>query len=322
MLAPDLSQAAKAEVRVSVDQARHSFGTRRVLRDVSIGIRAGEIYGLLGVNGAGKTTLMKAMCGQLRLDQGRVLVDGQDVSQTEAARRKVAFVPQHVAIYPHMTVRENLEVFGTFSGLRGANLQSAVADMLGKAGLEDRQHQLCSTLSGGYQRRVNICASMLHDPAVLILDEPTVGIDIDARSAIHALLDELRHQGAALLLTTHDFEQAQQVCDRIGVLDSGHVVLEGEPAQLIRHYFGDRKEIFITLAQAPDTHGDEALRARGFLPTQSPVSWLSWSSPQQLNVTSLSMWMQRNGLDAKEIRVRDPDISSLFLLILNQGVDT
>jgi ABC-2 type transport system ATP-binding protein len=306
-----------AEVRVTVDSARHAFGTRRVLRDVTIGIRAGEIYGLLGVNGAGKTTLMKAMCGQLRLDQGRVLVDGSDVAQVEAARRKVAFVPQHVAIYPHMTVQENLEVFGTFSGLRGSALQAAVAVMIDKAGLDDRRHQLCSTLSGGYQRRVNICASMLHDPAVLILDEPTVGIDIDARGAIHALLDELRHQGAALLLTTHDFEQAQQVCDRIGILDQGHIVLEGEPVQLIRHYFGDRKEIFITLAQAPDQHGEEALRTRGFLPTQSPVNWLSWSSPQQLNVTSLGIWMQRNGLAAKEIRVREPDISSLFLLILN-----
>jgi ABC-2 type transport system ATP-binding protein len=304
---------------VRVEGAVHSFGDRPVLRGVDLDLRSGEIYGLLGPNGAGKTTLMKAICGRLRLTSGRVAIAGRNPLSNRSARQAVSFVPQEISIYPYLTVSENLHVFGRFAGLRGRDLIAAVDTMLERAGLVDRADQLCRTLSGGYQRRVNICASMLHNPVALLLDEPTVGIDVDAREAIHGLLEGLCDEGAALMISTHDLEQAQLLCNRIGIMQNGQLCLEGEPAALLRWAFGTDREVIASLRGPPYKQTQiQFLRDLGFRPTQSPLTWFGRAPAGHLDAGALAQHISTAGLVVKEVRVRNPDLGSLFLAVLGR----
>jgi ABC-2 type transport system ATP-binding protein len=302
-----------AAPRVRVTAARHVYGGLEVLHGVSLDLNAGEIYGLLGPNGAGKTTLMKAMCGRLRLTGGQIAIDGQDISRSHSARRNVSYVPQDIAIFPHLTVQENLQIFGRLAGVSRGDLKLAVNGLLVEAQLSDRANQLCRTLSGGFQRRVNICASVLHKPLALLLDEPTVGIDIDAREAIHGLLHALRAQGTALLIATHDLDQAQQLCDRIGLIIGGNIVMEGVPNALISAHFGNDREVIVTLGRAAKDVGTIALRGMGLRLTQSPLTWFGRLPAANVDAANLGHRLEAAGLDVKEIRVRVPDLKSLFL---------
>jgi ABC-2 type transport system ATP-binding protein len=304
---------------VVVEGASFSYGDRPVLRGVNLAIRRGEIYGLLGVNGAGKTTLMKAICGRLTLSSGRIAIDGRDPVLDRKARRAVSFVPQDISVYQHMTARENLEVFGRFAGVPRGDLKAAVRETLHRAGLDNRKDQLCRTLSGGYQRRVNICASIMHNPSVVVLDEPTVGIDIDARSAIHSLIEDLRDRGAALLIATHDLEQAQLLCDRIGIMDQGQICVEGEPSDLLEKTFGEWKEMVVNLARPPSPHGENLLLELGFVSTQTPLSWFGWMMTKDLDAGQVSRSLARTGTQVKEIRVKEPDLASLFLVAVGKS---
>jgi ABC-2 type transport system ATP-binding protein len=191
-------------------------------------------------------------------------------------------------------------------------LVKAVDAMLRRASLDDRAGQLCRTLSGGYQRRVNICASLLQNPVALVLDEPTVGIDVDAREALHELLDGLRDQGAALLLATHDLEQAQLMCDRIGVMHEGRICVEGEPAALLRRAFGTDKEVVVAFRASPSDLGRSVLRDMDFKPTQSPLTWFGRCAADRLDAGALGQRFAGAGLVVKEIRIREPDLASLF----------
>lgn len=307
----DHDQGATPRVRVTA--ARYAYGSRVVLHEVDLVLNAGEIYGLLGPNGAGKTTLMKAMCGRLRLTGGEVTIDGRDISRSRAARRSVSYVPQDIAIFPHLTVQENLQIFGRLAGVSRSDLKPAVNRLLVEAQLADRADQLCRTLSGGFQRRVNICASVLHKPRALLLDEPTVGIDIDAREAIHGLLQALRAQGTALLIATHDLDQAQQICDRIGLMTEGRIVMEGVPSELISTHFGSDREVIVTLGRAPKDAETNALRDVGLRLTQSPLTWFGRQPAATVDAANLGQRLEAAGLDVREIRVRAPDLNSLFL---------
>jgi ABC-2 type transport system ATP-binding protein len=302
--------------RLDVKQVFYSFGKRPVLRGIDLSVQPGEIYGLLGPNGAGKTTLMTAICGRIRLASGAISVDGQNIAASQKASRAVSFVPQNISIYPHLTVEENLQVFGRFAGVPGPMIGSAVKNVLARAGLAEQARRLCRTLSGGYQRRVNICASLLQNPSVLLLDEPTVGIDIDAREAIHALLHSLSHAGTALVIATHDLDQAQILCNRVGIMQEGRICLEGEPAALLQRTFGFDKSVIVNLRSAPPEHGHNTLYDLGFRPTQSPLTWFGFARAGTLDVGALGRHLASSGLVLKEILIREPDLASLFMHVL------
>lgn len=301
---------------VSVHGACHAYGSREVLHDVDLELHAGEIFGLLGPNGAGKTTLMKAICGYLRLSQGMVRVGDRDPFTDKKARRAVSYIPQDIAIYPYLTVAENLEVFGRLAGVPAASLKSEVAAIVEEAALAEYADSLCGILSGGYQRRVNICAGLVSKPQAVILDEPTVGIDIDAREAIHGFLRTLRDSGTAILLATHDLDQAQQLSDRVGMMKDGRIVLEGPPSDLIAQHFGRHQEIVVVLATRPSEAGADMLRSIGMRPTQSPLTWFGFLMPDSIDLRSMTETLAASGLAVRETRVRTPDLNSLFLEVL------
>ena len=303
---------------LDVSGANFAYGSRKVLSGVDLKVRAGTTVSLLGPNGAGKSTLMRAICGRLILDRGKILINGQS-PRSRDARCQIGFVPQDIALYPHLTVEENLRFFGRMAGVPPGHLTDTVLRVLNQASLSDRARQTTGTLSGGYQRRLNIAAAVLHKPALLLLDEPTVGIDVDAREAIHALLRSFRDSGGAVVFTTHDLEQAEILSDRVLILNQSRIVLEGAPAELVKGAFLNQKEIIVVLAEAPKAQGLDALRAVNLHATQAATTWFGFEAAQQLDVRRLTDDLCSAGLSVKEIRVREPDLSSLFIKTVGEG---
>jgi len=205
-----------------------SYGAKSAVAGVSIEARAGEIVGLLGPNGAGKSTTVAMLCGLTAPDRGTVTVAGEAVgSDANAAKRRIGLVPQEISLFEDFPAAANLELFGALYGLSGAVLRERAAEALALVGLADEARAKPATFSGGMKRRLNIACALVHDPDVLLLDEPTVGVDPQSRNAIFENLEALRLRGKALVYTTHYMEEAERLCDRIVIVDHGKVIASG-----------------------------------------------------------------------------------------------
>ncbi|MFI1169601.1 ABC transporter ATP-binding protein [Streptomyces sp. NPDC020801] len=210
------------------------FGDRTAVDDVSLSIAPGETYGLLGPNGAGKTTTIRMICGLLRADAGHVYVAGRPVTTAAGpAKGLIGFVPQDVALYPDLSVRENLRFFGRLYRLPRRRLEHRVDEVLDLIDLRGRAGDRVDSLSGGMRRRLNIGAGLVHSPTLLILDEPTVGVDPQSRHAILESVTRFGEAGMAILYTTHYMEEAERLCNRVGIIDRGRLVAEGTPRELV-----------------------------------------------------------------------------------------
>jgi len=204
---------------------RKTFGSLVAVDDVTFTLERGQLVGLLGPNGAGKTTTVSMISGLLTPDRGEVAVGGERlVRDTDPAKRRIGLVPQDLALYDELTARDNLRFFGALFNLAGRALDDAIASTLALVGLADRAGDRVKTFSGGMKRRLNLAAGLLHDPDILLLDEPTVGVDPQSRNAIFDNLEELKRRGKALLYTTHYMEEAERLADRIVVIDHGKVI--------------------------------------------------------------------------------------------------
>jgi ABC-2 type transport system ATP-binding protein len=213
---------------------RKRFGDRVAVDGVGFEIRPGETYGLLGPNGAGKTTTISMVCGLLPADAGEVLVAGRRVdTHATAARAAIGFVPQEIAIYPDLTARENLRFFGKLYGLGGGMLERRCDEVLDIVDLTERADERTEHYSGGMKRRLNIGLGLLNTPELLVLDEPTVGVDPQSRNAILGSVERFGEQGMAVLYTTHYMEEAERLCDRVGILDEGKLLAEGTRRELV-----------------------------------------------------------------------------------------
>jgi ABC-2 type transport system ATP-binding protein len=242
---------------------RRRFGERVAVDGVGFTIAAGETYGLLGPNGAGKTTTISMVCGLLTRDDGEVFVEGKVVDTTSTdARAAIGYVPQEIAIYPDLTARENLRFFGKLYGLTGKDLETRVEEILDIVDLADRGNDRTDQYSGGMKRRLNIGLGLLNRPKLLVLDEPTVGVDPQSRNAILASVERFREQGMAVLYTTHYMEEAERLCDRVGILDEGKILAEGGRRELVS-MVGERDRV--SLAATGDL--EAAVRAATSLPS-------------------------------------------------------
>jgi len=202
--------------------------SRAALDSVTLKIPRGVIFGMLGPNGAGKTTLLSILCGLLKPSSGRVRVDGKDiVTQASSVKRLLGVVPQEPAIYPALTARENLEYFGRMQGITGEHLQVRVRECLRLGELKDVENQRVEHYSGGYKRRLNLVIGLIHEPQILILDEPTVAIDPHSRSFIHQRLRELHARGVSIVMSTHQMDEAEQLCHHIAIINQGKIVTQG-----------------------------------------------------------------------------------------------
>ena len=232
---------------LSIRDLSKSFGDRRALDGVSLELSAGEVLGLLGPNGAGKTTVVRSVAGRAEPDGGRVSILGFSPSD-DGARSARGWVPQEIALYPLLSPRENLWTFGRYQGLAGAALQTAIHDSLSWIGLSDRANDKTDRLSGGMKRRLNIAAGTIHGPRVLLLDEPTVGVDPQSRERIYGMIGELKSRGVGLLYTTHYMEEAERLCDRIAIIDHGKIIAEGTKDELVRRTLGAGQALVIDAA--------------------------------------------------------------------------
>jgi ABC-2 type transport system ATP-binding protein len=212
---------------LEVSALRKSFGRVVAVEDVSFSVGEGQLVGLLGPNGAGKTTTVSIIAGLVTPDRGQVLVAGRPLAgDTDPGKRRIGLVPQDLAVYDELSARSNLQFFGALYALSGAALDAAIHSALTLVGLADRAGDAVKTFSGGMKRRLNLAAGLLHDPDVLLLDEPTVGVDPQSRNAIFDNLELLKSRGKALLYTTHYMEEAERLADRIVVIDRGRVIAD------------------------------------------------------------------------------------------------
>jgi len=233
---------------LDVSHLRKSFGSIVAVQDVSFAVDGGRLTGLLGPNGAGKTTTVSMIAGLTTPERGQVLLGGQPLKgDTDPVKRRIGLVPQDLALYEELTALDNLRFFGALYGLAGAPLQKAMTDALGLVGLSDRASDRVSTYSGGMKRRLNLAAGILHDPDILLLDEPTVGVDPQSRNAIFENLEELKRRGKALLYTTHYMEEVERLADRVVIIDHGRVIADDTLAGLRGHDGRSLEAVFLQL---------------------------------------------------------------------------
>ena len=220
----DGSQAAAAHL-LEVANLSKSFGDLQAVDDVSFHVDAGEVFGLLGPNGAGKSTTMMMICGLLTADAGSVHIDGQTLTANSFDLRAVlGVVPQDLSIYPELTARENLDFFGRLYGLKGRPLKERIDDALERTGLTARAGDLAGNYSGGMKRRLNFGVALLHSPRLLILDEPTVGVDPQSRSHLLDCIRQLNSEGVAVIYASHYMEEVQTICHRVAIIDHGKMI--------------------------------------------------------------------------------------------------
>jgi ABC-2 type transport system ATP-binding protein len=290
---------------LSVRDVVKRYGSAVALDRARLELRRGERLALLGPNGAGKTTLVRCICGRAVPDGGEIEMLGALLPRT-GGREKLGFVPQEIALYPDLTARENLEAFGRFHGLRGPGLREAVEWALAWTSLSERARELTKTLSGGMRRRVNIACGVLHRPLVLLLDEPTVGVDPQSRERIFAMLDELRGRGTSILLTTHQLDEAEQRCDRIVIIDRGRVIATGTLAELVERTVGSKRRVTLRLAAAGP-------RPEGLRAGVGPRDLVAEVEDVALELPALLERVREAGGEVSDVEVRAPSLHSVFI---------
>jgi len=223
---------------IEVAGLRKSYGSHVAVEDLTLCIARGELFGLLGPNGAGKTTTISALVGAVKPDRGEIRIGGASDPGQAGVRRQIGLVPQALALYDDLTAEENLAFFGRLYGLQGGRLRERVDWAIDFAGLADRRGDRIATFSGGMKRRINIACGLVHEPQVLFLDEPTVGVDPQSRNFIFEGIELLKQQGLTILYTTHYMEEAQRLCDRVAIMDHGRILALDTVEGLIREYGG------------------------------------------------------------------------------------
>ncbi len=304
---------------VEVRGAVARYGTRTALAGVDLRANAGECVALLGPNGVGKTTLLRAIIGRVRLAAGTVHVLGSDPIDDPLARCAIGFVPQQIALYRHLTVRENLEVFARLAGVERSEVASRASAALAMCRLLERAQDRVEALSGGLQRLANIAAAILHQPRLLILDEPTVGVDVEAQGAVNAALGTLRAGGMALVMTTHDLQQADALATHAVFLARGTVVGSGQPAALVATVFGGQHELQVTLRTEPNPIERNVLTSIGLEPTRVPTVWSMLAAPDPSGAGDLAAALRARGLQLREVRLREPDLATLFVRLTGEA---
>ncbi len=297
------------------------FGDHVAVDEVSFEIAPGETYGLLGPNGAGKTTTISMIAGLLAPDAGEVALLGEPLSG--ARKSLIGLVPQDIALYPDLSALENLQFFGKLQNLHGAHLKERITHVLDVVGLADRAKDRIETYSGGMKRRANIAVGLLHEPQLLILDEPTVGVDPQSRNSILEAVDALGSSGMAVLYTTHYMEEAERLCDRVGIIDSGRLIAEGTREQLMERLGENSTVTFRVNGGAEQTHAwrNELAAMPGVSGVQGEdgsVALVAARGPALIAPAVQSA--QSHGLEVVGVEVSEPDLEAVFLHLTGKAL--
>ncbi|MXX45469.1 MAG: ABC transporter ATP-binding protein [Acidimicrobiia bacterium] len=306
---------------LQVEDLRKSYGEIQAVRGVSFEIAAGENYGLLGPNGAGKTTTIQMIAGVLTAAGGRVTVCGQELTtSTTSVKSHMGWVPQEIALYDRLSARENLAFFGRMQGLSGRALAKRVDEVLGLTALGDRADEKTVKFSGGMRRRLNIGIGLLHQPDLLILDEPTVGVDIQSRAGILDQVAEMTRQGMAVLYTTHYIEEVERLCHRVGIIDHGQLIAEGTRAELVKTV-GERTRVLISadgnLSEGADRLSElDGVHQAGI--TKEGIDLLVDDATPLL--PRVLETLTGSGVAVGGVRVEEPDLEAVFLHLTGRAL--
>ncbi len=298
------------------------YGSVRAVDGISFEVGKGELFGLLGPNGAGKTTTISTLATLLPPDGGFASIGGHDVAtDANKVRRLLGVVPQEIALYTDLNARDNLRFWGELYGLAGKSLEIRIGELLEMATLSEHATQKVSTFSGGMKRRLNLVVGLIHSPEVLFLDEPTVGIDAQARTRILEIIYQLGQRGMTVIYTTHYLEEAEQLCDRIGVIDQGRMVALGDKEELIAQV-GDhdlvrflvaenlRSEVMNVCTSWTGFHSVKERRGKLEIETRDGARLLP----------ELQAWLQAHDLPLDQLEIERPNLETLYLNLTGRGL--
>ena len=307
MSAPTRSAASPSQP-LRIEALVKRFGSVTAVDGITLDLQSGECLGLLGPNGAGKSTLIRSIVGRVIPDAGTVSIFGS-AAGSAGARTALGWVPQELALYPRLTCRENLQSFGRYHGLGGAALGKAVAWCLDWAALLDRAGELVNHLSGGMKRRLNMAAGLIHQPRLVLMDEPTVGVDPQSRNRIFEMIGKLHAQGMSIIYTTHYMEEAERLCDRIAIVDHGRIIALGTKEELVQRVFAARSEVLARFVGSPDLVGAWVERRGGRYGDH--VAQFSLERPTE--IAALLDDAAKAGLELVDVSLRKPNLESVFL---------
>jgi linearmycin/streptolysin S transport system ATP-binding protein len=286
---------------IEISALRKSYGALQAVAGVSFAVAQGETFGLLGPNGAGKTTTIHMLTGALTPDAGSIQINGQADPTRVEVRQSIGLAPQSLALYDTLTADENLSFFGRLYGLGGAKLRERVDHALKLAGLQDRRSDRVGTYSGGMKRRLNLACALVHDPPVVFLDEPTAGVDPQSRNYLFDTIEALAAQGRTILYTTHYMEEAERLCDRVAIMDSGKILALDTVDGLIANH-GGRALVDVELERVPDDANT--------LPGRLDGNRLVYESAQPQE----EAWkLTQAGLRFTSFRIETPNLEKVFL---------
>ena len=310
-----------ASVLLKVSNLSKSYGARRAVDAVSFQVQAGQTVGLIGPNGAGKSSTVSMICGLLRPDAGSVELDGVIVTGGQSsAKRQIGFVPQDLALFDDLSARENLKLFAALYGIRGAEVKRRCDQVLELVNLLDRAGDKPATFSGGMKRRLNIAAALMHDPQLLILDEPTVGVDPQSRNAIFDTLEQLKKMGRSLIYTSHYMEEVERLADHIVIIDHGKVLADETPAALFRR-LPAQAALRIELAEAAPAALVDGVRAlHGVDSVRSEAGTLDIRLTKGEDALPVMLYLERQGSRPIHFATAQTKLEDIFLNLTGRSL--
>jgi len=298
-----------------------SFGSRKAVNEVSFSVSEGEVFGLLGPNGAGKSTTLSLICGIQKPGKGSIKVGQWDIAtETLKAKALIGVVPQEPALYPQLSARANLRFWGELQGLSGTELNEAVERTLKIVGLSDRADDRIGKYSGGMKRRLNIGAGIIHSPKLIIMDEPTVGVDPQSRRHILDTVKNLKNEGTTVIYTSHYVEEVEDICDRVAIMDHGKIIISGTVTELLNQA-GHYQELSIMLQSSSENvaaHIKVLPGVEDALVAEKSLKVLSASAEETLPLVWDILTQQK--LQVSEIKISRPNLESLFLKLTGRAL--
>jgi len=297
---------------IKIENVTKTFPGITALDKINLDIAEKEFFGLLGPNGAGKSTLMNCLIGYINPDEGEIFIDQLKVSRNNSAfRKRIGYIPQSIALYDDLNAVENLEIFGRLYSLSGGRLKSVIEEKLNAVQLYDRRKDKVKNYSGGMKRRLNLIAGLLHEPSVLLCDEPTVGVDPQSRNAIFEYLIKLNNEGKTIIYTTHYMEEAEKLCSRIAVIDSGKIITEGTLDKLLEK-LPFEETVFITRTEPA---GSKIDMLKKFGKVMEHADKYELRPEQGFLLSEFFAAIEENGISYNNIELHKPTLEALFLYL-------
>lgn len=301
---------------VKIEGLVKRFGDFTAVDNINLNISEGEIYGLLGPNGAGKSTIINMICGIVSITKGKIEILGKDNRKySNFTKKNIGIVPQDIAVYEDLTCIENVKFFAGLYGLRGEKLQKAAEEALEFVGLSENIKSFPSKFSGGMKRRLNIACAIAHKPKLIIMDEPTVGIDPQSRNHILNSVKKLNEMGCTIIYTSHYMEEVEQLCTQISIIDHGKVIAEGTSDEL-KAIVTDKNTVVVTVSGIEQVNAEEIKNIRGVQSVQIDEDMVKINSSKDINnLDKVILYFTQNNIKIKNIENKIPDLETVFLAL-------